>query len=69
VEVPDDLGSGTKLFCPPETTNNLDRVRVIVAYIDEARPERTAEGFGLLANEAMGKGLVLEKLRCRGGIP
>jgi hypothetical protein len=55
VEVPDDLGSGTKLFCPPETTNNLDRVRVIVAYIDEARPERMAEGFGLLANEAMAK--------------
>ena len=24
VEVLDDLGSGTKLFCPPEATNNLD---------------------------------------------
>jgi Rap1a immunity proteins len=54
VEVLDDLGSGTKLFCPPETTNNLDRVRVVVAYI-EARPERMKEGFGLLASEAMAK--------------
>jgi hypothetical protein len=54
VEVIDDLGSGTKLFCPPEATNNLERVRVIVAYI-EARPERMKDGFGLLANEAMEK--------------
>lgn len=54
VEVIDDLGSGTKLFCPPEATNNLERVRVIVAYI-EARPERMKDGFGLLANEAMAK--------------
>ena len=53
-EVIDDLGSGTKLFCPPEVTNNLERVRVIVAYI-EARPERMKDGFGLLANEAMAK--------------
>jgi hypothetical protein len=50
----DDLGSDSKLFCPPETANNLDRVRVIVAYI-KARPERMKEGFGLLANEAMEK--------------
>jgi hypothetical protein len=34
VEVLDDLGTGTKLFCPPEATNNLVRVRVIVAYIE-----------------------------------
>jgi len=54
VEVLDDIGSGTKLFCPPEATNNLDRVRVIVAYI-EARPERLKDGFGLMANEAMAK--------------
>ena len=40
------------IFCPRETANNLDRVRVIVAYI-EARPKRMKEGFGLLANEAM----------------
>ena len=44
-EVLDDLGSDSKLFCPRETANNLDRVRVIVAYI-EARPERMKEGFG-----------------------
>jgi hypothetical protein len=54
VEVIDDLGSGTKLFCPPEGINNLERVRVIVTYI-EARPERMKDGFGLLANEAMAK--------------
>ena len=42
VEVLDDLGSGIK-FCPPEVTSNLDRVRVIAAYI-EARPERMAHG-------------------------
>jgi hypothetical protein len=54
VEVLDDLGSGIKLFCPPEATNNLDRVRVIAAYI-EARPERMKDGFGLMANEAMAK--------------
>jgi hypothetical protein len=54
VEVIDDLGSGTKLFCPPEGTNNLERVLVIVAYI-EARPERMKDGFGLLANEARAK--------------
>ena len=26
VEVIDDFGSGTKLFCPAETTSNLERV-------------------------------------------
>jgi Rap1a immunity proteins len=50
----DELGSATKLLCPPENTNNLKRVRLIVAYI-EARPERMKDGFGLLANEAMAK--------------
>ena len=54
VEVIDDLGSGSKLFCPPEATSNLERVRVIVAYI-ESQPERMKNGFGLLANEAMAK--------------
>jgi hypothetical protein len=37
----------------PET-NNLQRVRAIVAYI-EAHPDRGAEDFRLLANEAMAK--------------
>jgi hypothetical protein len=34
------------VFCPRETANNLDRVRVIVAYI-EARPNewRKVSGF------------------------
>ena len=54
VEVLDELGSDSKLFCPPETTNRLERVRVIVTYI-EALPKRMTEGFGLLANEAMAK--------------
>ena len=54
VEDLDDLGSGIKLFCPPEITNNLDRVRVIVAYI-ETQPERMKDGFGLMASEAMAK--------------
>ena len=55
VEVLDALGSDTKLFCPPVTANNLDRVRLIVAYI-EARPEPMKNGFRLSgANEAMAK--------------
>ncbi len=54
VEVLDDIGSAAKLFCPPEVTNNLERVGLIVSYI-EARSERMKEGFGLLANEAMAK--------------
>jgi hypothetical protein len=45
VEVLDDLGTGTKLFCPPEATNNLVRVRVIVAHV-EARPQRLKDGLG-----------------------
>jgi hypothetical protein len=48
------LGSGIKLFSAPEVTNNLERVRVIVAYI-ESQPERMKDGIGLLANEAMAK--------------
>jgi hypothetical protein len=54
VEVLDDLGSDTKLFCPPETASILERVRVIVTYV-EGVPKRMTDGFGLLANEAMAK--------------
>jgi len=54
VEVLDALNSDTKLFCPPDNTDNLQRVRTIVSYID-ARPERKNEDFRLLANEAMAK--------------
>ena len=54
VEVLDDLGSDTKLFCPPETASTLERVRVIVTYV-EGVPKRMTDGFGLLANEAMAK--------------
>ena len=54
VEVLDALNSDTKLFCPPDNTDNLLRVRTIVSYI-EARPERKNDDFRLLANEAMAK--------------
>jgi hypothetical protein len=54
VEVLEDLSEDTKLFCSPAAINNLERVRVIVAYI-EAKPERMKEDFRLLANEAMAK--------------
>src|SRR5689334_21852019 len=54
VEVLDALNSDTKLFCPPENIDNLQRVRTIVSYI-EARSERKSEDFRLLANEAMAK--------------
>ena len=54
VEVLDALNADTKLFCPPDNTDNLQRVRTIVTYI-EARPERKNEDFRLLANEAMAK--------------
>ena len=54
VEVLDDLGSDNESFCRPETINNIELVRVIVAYI-EGLPTRLADGFGLLANEAMAK--------------
>jgi hypothetical protein len=48
------LGSDNKAFCPPETINNIEQVRVIVTYI-EGLPKRVTDGFGLLANEAMAK--------------
>ena len=54
VEVLDALNLDTKLFCPPDNVDNLQRVRTIVSYI-EARPERKNEDFRLLANEAMAK--------------
>jgi hypothetical protein len=54
VEVLDALNLDTKLFCPPDKTDSLQRVRTIVSYI-EARPERKNEDFRLLANEAMAK--------------
>jgi Rap1a immunity proteins len=54
VEVLDALSRDTKAFCAPDVTNNLERVRIIIAYI-EARPERMKEDFRLLANEAMAK--------------
>ena len=54
VEVLDDLGSDTKLFCPPETAGSLERVRVIVTYV-EGVPKRMTDGFGLLANEALAR--------------
>jgi hypothetical protein len=54
VEVLDALNADTRLFCPPDSVDNLQRVRTIVSYI-EARPERKNEDFRLLANEAMAK--------------
>jgi Rap1a immunity proteins len=54
VEVLDALNSDTKLFCPPENATNLQRVQVVVDYI-EARPERKTADFRLVANEAMAK--------------
>jgi Rap1a immunity proteins len=52
IETLDALNSGPKRFCPPESNNNLQRVRVILAYI-EARPDRMNDDFTALANEAM----------------
>jgi hypothetical protein len=51
-EILGELGSDHKLFCLPDAISNLEQVRVIVTYI-EALPKRMADGFGLLANEAM----------------
>ncbi len=41
VEVLSELGSDNKSFCPPETINNIEQVRVIVTYI-EGLPKRLA---------------------------
>jgi hypothetical protein len=54
VEVLDALNSDTKMFCPPENATNLQRVQVIVDYI-EARPDRKSADFRLVANQAMAK--------------
>jgi len=54
VEVLDALNLDTKLFCPPEATSNLQRVQIVIGYI-EAHPQRKDEDFRLLANEAMAK--------------
>jgi Rap1a immunity proteins len=52
VEVLDALNDDTKVFCPPEGATNLQRVQVIVNYI-EKRPDRKNADFRLVANEAM----------------
>ena len=54
VEVLDALNEDTKLFCPPEGATNLQRVQVIVDYI-QTRPERKNADFRLVANQAMAK--------------
>jgi Rap1a immunity proteins len=54
IEVLDALNSDTKLFCPPATADNQQRIRTVVAYL-EANPRRLQEDFRLLANEAMAK--------------
>ncbi len=64
VEVIDDSGSARIYFALWRQSNNLERVRVIVAYI-EARLEQTKDGFGLLANEAMAKAWPCKTLASR----
>jgi hypothetical protein len=54
VEVLDALNDDTKLFCPPEGATNLQRVQVVVNYI-EAQPDRKNADFRLVANQAMAK--------------
>jgi hypothetical protein len=54
VEVLDALNDDTKLFCPPGGATNLQRIKVIVDYI-EKRPDRKNADFRLVANEAMAK--------------
>jgi hypothetical protein len=48
------LNDDTKLFCPPGGATNLQRIKVIVDYI-EKRPDRKNADFRLVANEAMAK--------------
>ena len=52
VDILNAFNAERKAFCPPAATNNLQRVRIIVAFI-EARPDRANEDFSVLANEAM----------------
>jgi Rap1a immunity proteins len=54
IEVLDAANADNKTFCAPPKTNNLERVRAVVAYI-EANPDRGNEDLRLLANEAMAK--------------
>jgi len=54
IEVLDALSSDTKRFCAPENATNLQRVQVVVDYI-EAQPDRKNADFRLVANEAMAK--------------
>ncbi len=54
VEVLDALNGDTNLFCPPGGVDNQQRVRTIIAFVEE-HPERKQEDFRLLANEAMAK--------------
>jgi hypothetical protein len=54
VEVLDALNDDTKLFCPPGGATNLQRIKIIVDYI-EKRPDRKNADFRLVANEAMAK--------------
>lgn len=54
IEVLDALNSETTRFCPPEKTTNLQRVKVVVDYI-EAHSEAKNADFNLVANEAMAK--------------
>jgi Rap1a immunity proteins len=54
IEVLDALNDDTKLFCPPEGATNLQRVQVVVNYI-ESQPDRKNADFRLVANQAMAK--------------
>jgi hypothetical protein len=61
IKVLDALNSDTKLFCPPDNADNLQRVRTIVFHID-ARPERKNEDFRLLANGGYGESLAMHAM-------
>lgn len=54
IEILDAANTDSKRFCAPPNTNNLQRVRVVVTYV-EAQPNRGNEDFRILANEAMAK--------------
>jgi len=54
IETLDAANADTRAFCAPPKTNNLERVRIVVTYI-EAQPNRGGEDFRILANEAMVK--------------
>jgi Rap1a immunity proteins len=54
IEVLDAVNTDSKTFCAPPNTNNLQRARIVVSYV-EAQPDRSNEDFRVLANEAMAK--------------